>query len=110
MYLIIYINCTYTRSYILNLTFHADTAAIEAHLLLSDHQKAIINHPRKSLLFNDQETWIKRDLGLFQVTMGAYDGAEVSELVGNYLLYVYKISKLYEKKDKALLRQRTCAF
>ena len=34
--------------------------------------------------------------------MGAYDGAEVCELVGNYLLY--KLSKLYEKKDIGLYR------
>ena len=74
----------------------------EAHAHLSDDDKAIIHHARKSLLFNDQQTWIKRDSGLFDVTMGAHDGAEVCELVGNYLLY--KLSKLYEKKDIGLYR------
>ena len=74
----------------------------EAHTHLSDDDKAIIHHARKSLLFNDQQTWIKRDSGLFDVTMGAYDGAEVCELVGNYLLY--ELSKLYEKKDIGLYR------
>ena len=34
--------------------------------------------------------------------MGAYDGVEVYELVGNYLLY--ELSKLYEKKDRGLYR------
>ena len=34
--------------------------------------------------------------------MGAYDGAAVCELVGNYLLY--ELSKLYEKKDMGLYR------
>ena len=34
--------------------------------------------------------------GLFDVTMGAYDGAEVCELVGTFLLD--KISEKYEKK------------
>ena len=29
-----------------------------------------------SLLFNEEGTWMKID-GLFDVTMGAYDGAEV---------------------------------
>ena len=57
----------------------------EAHAHLSDDDKAIIHHARKSLLFNDQQTWIKRDSGLFDVTMGAHDRAEVCELVGNYL-------------------------
>ena len=74
----------------------------EAHTHLSDDDKAIIHHARKSLLFNNQQTWIKRDSELFYVTMGAYDGAEVCELVGNYLLY--ELSKLYEKKNIGLYR------
>ena len=57
----------------------------EAHAHLSDDDKAIIHRARKSLLFHDQQTWTKRDSGLFDVTMGAHDGAEVCELVGNYL-------------------------
>ena len=74
----------------------------EARTLLLDDDKVIIHHARKSLLLNDQQTWIKRDRGLFDVTMGAYDGANVCELVGNYLLY--ELSKLYEKKDIELYR------
>ena len=35
--------------------------------------------------------------------MGAYDGAEICELAGNHLLY--KLSKLYEKKDIPLYRE-----
>ena len=34
--------------------------------------------------------------------MGVYDGAEVCELVGNYLLY--ELSKLNEKKDIGFYR------
>ena len=45
---------------------------------------------------------IKRDSRLFDVTMGTYDGAEVCELVENYLLY--ELSKLYEKKYIGLYR------
>ena len=74
----------------------------EAHTFLSDDDKAIIHYARKSLLFNNQQTWIKRDSVLFDVTMGAYDGVEVCELVGNYLLY--ELSRLYEKKDIGLYR------
>ena len=74
----------------------------EAHTFLSDDDKEIIHHTRKSLLFNDQQTWIKKDSGLFDVTMEAYDGAEVCELVGNYLLY--ELSKLYKKKNIGLYR------
>ena len=75
---------------------------MEAHALLSDDSKAIIHHTRKSLLLNDQHTWIKRDSGLFDVMMGAYNGAEVCDLVGNYLLY--KLSKLYKREDIGLHR------
>ena len=37
--------------------------------------------------FNKQQTWIKKESGLFDATMDAYDGAEVFELVGSFLLY-----------------------
>ena len=56
---------------------------------------------------NDQQTWIKRVSGLFDVTMGAYDGVQAFELVGNYLLY--ELSKLYEKKDIGLYRDHGLA-
>ena len=46
----------------------------------------IIFHSRKALLFNNAECWVKKSGKLFDVTMGAYDGAEVCELVGLYLL------------------------
>ena len=45
--------------------------------------------------------WMKKD-GLFDVTMGAYDGAEVCELVGTFLLD--KISEKYEKNSIGLYR------
>ena len=49
-----------------------------------------INHARKSLLFNKQQTWIKKESGLFDITMAAYDGAEVCELVGvSYFMHYY---------------------
>ena len=74
----------------------------EAHTLLSDDNKAIIHHARKSILFNGQQTWIKRGCGLVDFAMGAYDGAEVCELDRNYPLY--GISKLYQKKKIGLYR------
>ena len=40
--------------------------------------------------------------GLFDETMGAFDGAEVCEAVGNFLLY--QLSKNYNKKDIGLYR------
>ena len=46
----------------------------------------LIMHARKSLLFGIGDTWRKKEGGIFDVTMGAYDGAEICELVGTYLL------------------------
>ena len=43
-----------------------------------------IHHARESLLFNGSHTWIKKQGGLFEVTVGAHDGAEVCELVDTY--------------------------
>ena len=62
----------------------------------------VINHARKSLLFDGSSTWIKKQGGLFDVLMGAYDGAEVCELVGTYMLNV--LSKKYNKNDFRLHR------
>ena len=42
----------------------------------------------------------KKDCGLFDVAMGAFDGAEVCEFVGNFLLH--KLSEKYERKNLAV--------
>ena len=57
----------------------------------------MINHPRKSLLFNNQQAWIIKESRLFDVAMEAYDGAEVCELVDSFLRYQH--SNKYNKKD-----------
>ena len=42
---------------------------------------------RKTLLFNNNELWVKKTgEENFDVPMGCYDGAEVCELVGTYIL------------------------
>ena len=38
-------------------------------------------HSRKSLEFNNNEIWVKRDNPNFAVTVASFDGAEVLELV-----------------------------
>ena len=45
---------------------------------------------------------MKKDSGLFDVAMDAFDRAEVCELVGNFLLH--KLSEKYERKNLALYR------
>ena len=49
----------------------------------------VIMHSRKSLLFDSNNIWIKKDgHPNFDVTMRSYDGAEICELVGLYILDV----------------------
>ena len=55
---------------------------------------------RKSVLFSNEKPWMKREGNLFHVTMGAYDGVEVCELVGIFILN--KISEKYSKYDMDL--------
>ena len=43
-------------------------------------------YARKSLLFDKTSVWVKKDNSDLDMTMGSYDGAEVCELVGLYLL------------------------
>ena len=58
-----------------------------SYIHIRENDKKTINHATKSLLFNKQQIWIKKESGFFQVTLGAYHGAEVCELVGSSLLY-----------------------
>ena len=74
----------------------------ETHTEITKEGSNIIQHSRKSLLYKEGEPWSKKDSGLFDVTMGAYDGAEVCELVGTYLLYQF--SKICDKKNVGLPR------
>ena len=54
---------------------------------ISHENISIIKHARKSLLFNNGKPWIKNNnSNLFDVTMGSYDGAEICELVGLFIL------------------------
>ena len=53
---------------------------------ISKQDMDIIFHARKSMLFGQGKEWIKRGTGLFDVTMGCFDGAEICELVGTFAL------------------------
>ena len=60
----------------------------------------LILHTRKSILYNDGEPWLTKEGGSFDLTMGAYDGAEVYELIGIYMLYL--IGKKYDSQNIGL--------
>lgn len=55
---------------------------------ISDRDRQIIMHARKSMLFGLGQEWVKQSASseLFDVTMGCHDGAEVCELVGAFAL------------------------
>ena len=54
---------------------------------ISDEDISIVKHARKPFLFNRGKPWIKsNNSNLFDVTMGSYDGAEICELVGLFIL------------------------
>ena len=55
-----------------------------------------------SLLFDKGNTWMKKRGDIFDVAMSAYDGAEVCELVGTFLLE--KISEICNKSNIGLYR------
>ena len=69
---------------------------------LDDHDKKIIHHSRKSLLFNQEQTWMKKGSDLFDVSMGASDGREVCELIGIFLLNLLR--RQYDTKNIGLYR------
>ena len=47
-------------------------------------------HSGKAHLFNKNDVWVNKDNPDFDVTMGSYDGAEVCELLGVYILDILK--------------------
>ena len=70
------------------------------YVYISKSDIDVIRHGRKSFLFDGSHTWIKKQGGLFDASMGAYDGAEMYELVGTYMLNL--LSKKYNKNDFGL--------
>ena len=69
---------------------------------ISGEEVQIMYHANKSLLFSNEKPWVKREGKLFDVTRGAYDGAEVCELVGIFILN--KIVEKYNKNNVGLYR------
>ena len=58
----------------------------EKTLSISQKDKEIIYHSHESLLFNRNESWVKKGDKLFDVIMGVYDSAEVCKIVGCFIL------------------------
>ena len=80
----------------------------DAQPLLTSENINIIRHSRKSFLFTHNPNspksstpWTKKS-GLFDVTMGASDGAEICELVGLFL--ISQINEKFPELDFGLYR------
>ena len=70
---------------------------------ISDLELSIIKQARRTLLFHDGEPWCKvGDNDEFDVPMGSYDGAEICELIGTYMLSL--TSHLVNPTDIGLYR------
>ena len=54
---------------------------------ITDDQKEMIFHVRQNFLYNNGEPWVKKGKKNFDVPMGSYDSAEVTDIVGLYLLH-----------------------
>ena len=71
------------------------------HTDISDKNLTIIKHCCKSLLYNNKESWKKKNIeSSFDVTMGSYDGTEIWELVGIYLLF--PLANIIDKNNSGL--------
>ena len=68
------------------------------HVQIKREDFSIIQHARKSLFYNNETPWQKKNINLFNVAMGSYDGAEVCEIVGLFLL-----NNFANKFDKIVL-------
>ena len=60
-------------------------------------------------MYHNDDPWVKKDTSVeFDVTMGSYDGAEVCEIVGLFILDM--LSKLFEKNSIGLYRDNGLSF
>ena len=70
---------------------------------IDSHKIRTIKHCRKSLLFRNNVAWKKKTTtSCYNVTMESYDGAEVCELVGTFILS--KLGSIIGKKNTGLYR------
>ena len=60
----------------------------EKYVKISSEEKQLIFHARKSYVVSGGCPWTKKQNGNFDVGMGSFDGAEVADLVGLYVLAV----------------------
>ena len=53
---------------------------------ISDLDEDVFMHCRRTFLFHDGKAWVKRENPDFDVPIGSFDGAEICEITGLYIL------------------------
>ena len=56
------------------------------YVSISDLEKKTIMQATNSFLCSNGQTWVKKEGGIFDITMGGHHGAEVCDLIGLYIL------------------------
>ena len=74
------------------------------YTVVSQEDMNIIMHARRSFLYNEGQPWVKKGDVNFDVPMGSYDGAEICEIVGLYLLHKISAAGLFEQNEFGLYR------
>ena len=80
---------------------------------INRQHREIIFHVRKTFLFNEGKAWVKKKDRGFDVAQGSYDSAEVTDLVGLYLLHQLKdlnLEAIGLYRDDGLALSRLSAF
>ena len=72
------------------------------HVNIKQRDIEVMFHSRKSLLYNNGIPWVKKEGMGFDVTMGIYDGAEICELIGIFMLSL--LGTKYDSKNIGLYR------
>ena len=71
--------------------FHKAINFVKTIRDITDKDISIITQSRGTLLFNSKETWLKKAGNEeLDVSLGCFDGAEVCELVGVFILHLLK--------------------
>ena len=72
------------------------------HVNITQRDIQVMFHSRKSLSYNNRVPWVKKEGTGFDVTMGAYDGAEICVLIGIFMLSL--LATKYDSKNIGLYR------
>ena len=72
------------------------------YVQISKDDEETIMHCRKSFLFFNGDMFVKKNNADFSVEQGSFDSAEVSELVGQFILF--HMSKLIPKEQNGIYR------